>query len=99
MNQESVGVIARDGFPKLLQGPGCSRMGRDIALQNAATSHFHNHEHVQRAESGRYRQQKITRHDGLGVIADKRRAARMFSDRFSDLSLGASTPAPFEANP
>jgi hypothetical protein len=38
MNQESVGVIARDGFSKLMQGPGGSRMGRNIALQNAATS-------------------------------------------------------------
>jgi hypothetical protein len=53
MNQESVGVIARDGFSKLLQGPGCGRMGREIAVQNAATSHLHHHEHVQHSETSR----------------------------------------------
>ena len=72
MNQESVDVIARDGFSKLLQGPGGSRMGRNIAVQNAATSHFHHHEHVQHSEAGRDCHQKITRHDDLSVIADKR---------------------------
>jgi hypothetical protein len=72
MNQESVGVIARDGFSKLMQGPGGSRMGRNIVLQNAATSHFHHHEHVQHSEAGRDCHPKITRHDDLGVIADKR---------------------------
>jgi len=72
MNQESVDVIARDGFSKLLQGPNCSRMGRNIALQNAATSHFHQHEHIQHAESGRDRHQKTTGHDDLSVIANKR---------------------------
>ena len=72
MNQESVDVITRDRFSKLLQGPGCSRMGRDIAVQNAATSHFHHHQHVQHSEASRDGYQEVSGHDGLGVIVDKR---------------------------
>jgi hypothetical protein len=34
-------VITRDDFSKLLQGSGSGWMGRDIAVQNAATSDFH----------------------------------------------------------
>ena len=71
MNQESVDVITRDGFSKLLQGSGCSRMGRDIAVQNAATSHFHHHQHVQHSEASRDGYQEVSGHDGLGVIANK----------------------------
>jgi hypothetical protein len=72
MNQESVDVITRDGFTKLLQGSGCSRMGRDIAVQNAATSDFHQHDHVQHTEASRDGYQEVSGHDGLGVIANKR---------------------------
>jgi hypothetical protein len=39
-------VITRDDFSKLLQGSGSGRMGRDIAVQNAATSDFHQYDHV-----------------------------------------------------
>src|SRR5260370_17338493 len=52
-------------------GNSATRSKANIVRDDAATSHFHNHEHIQQAESGRYRHQKITRHDGLGVIADK----------------------------
>src|SRR5438876_11914211 len=72
MNQESVDMITRDGFSELLHGPGCSRMGRDIAVKNAATSHFHRHEHVQHSQASRDGYQEVSGHDGLGVIADKR---------------------------
>ena len=65
-------MIARDGFSKLLQGPGCGRMGREIAVQNAATSHLHHHEHVQHSETNRDGYQEVSGHDGLGVVADKR---------------------------
>jgi hypothetical protein len=64
-------MITRDGFSKLLHGPGCSRMGRDIAVRNAATSHFHHHQQVQHSEASRDGYQ-VSGHDGLGVIADKR---------------------------
>ena len=71
MNQESVGVIARDSFSKLLQGPACGRMGRDITMQDAAPSHFHHHEHVQHAEASRDGYQELSGHDGLRVIVNK----------------------------
>ena len=70
MDQESVVVIARDGFSTLLQGRGCSRMGRNIALQNAASSHFHHREHIQHSHVSREGYQDVSGHDGL--IADKR---------------------------
>src|SRR6202008_5127764 len=60
------------GFSKLLHGPGCSRIGRDIAVKNAATSHFHHHEHVQHSEASRDGYQEVSGHNSLGVIADKR---------------------------
>jgi hypothetical protein len=59
MNQESVDMLTRDGFSKLLHSPGCSRMGRDIAVKNAATSHFHHHEHVQHSEGSRDGYQEV----------------------------------------
>lgn len=71
MNQETVGVIARDGLAKLLQGPGCSRMRRDIAVQDAATSRFRHHQRLQHSKAGRDGHQEVGGHDGLGVIADK----------------------------
>src|ERR1700751_2823488 len=88
MNQESVGVIARDGFSKLLQGPGCSWMGRDVAVQNAATSHFHHHEHVQHSETSRDGDQEVNGHDGLGVIADKRPPVLVLLPPRASLSCG-----------
>src|SRR6201984_2394560 len=60
--------IGSPGWPQC----NCSRMGRDIAVKNAATSHFHHHEHVQHSEASRDGYQEVSGHDGLGVIADKR---------------------------
>jgi integrase len=36
MNQESIDMVAGNRFSKLLQGPGSSRMSRDVTVQNAA---------------------------------------------------------------
>jgi len=47
-------------------------MGGDIALQDAATSHFHHHEHVQHSEASPDGYQEVSGHDGLRVVADKR---------------------------
>lgn len=65
-------MIAWNSFAELLQGPGCGRMGGDITVQNAATSHLHDHEHVQHSEPGCDRNQEISRRNSLGVIPDKR---------------------------
>src|SRR5215813_14546960 len=71
MDEKAIPVIAGNSFSELLQGPAGSRMSRDIAVQNTAASHFHDHEHVQHSEPGRDRDQKISSQNGLGVIADK----------------------------
>ena len=65
-------MITRDDFSKLLQGSGSGRMGRDIAVQNAATSDFHKYDHVQHSEASRDGYQEVSGHDGLGVIANER---------------------------
>ena len=76
-------------------------MGRDIASQNAATSHFHNHEHIQQAESGRYRHKKNhpPRWPWRDCGQTSASAARLFSYHVSDHYLAASTPALFVAKP
>jgi tetratricopeptide (TPR) repeat protein len=71
MDEKAIPMIAGNGFAELLHGPTSSRMSRDIAVQNATAPHLHDHEHVQHTEPGCDRDQKISGHDGLGVIADK----------------------------
>ena len=41
VDQELLSVVAGKGFPKLLQRPGGSRMGRDIAVHNPPRANFH----------------------------------------------------------
>src|ERR1700747_3911971 len=72
MDEKAIPMIAGNGFAELLPGPTSSRMSRDLAVQNATAPHLHDHEHVQHSEPGGDRDQNISGHDGLGVIADKR---------------------------
>jgi len=72
MNQESVGVTVGNSFSKLLQGPGSGWISSDIAVQNAAGAHFHDHQDIQQPEACRDRHQEIGGHYGLGVVADER---------------------------
>jgi len=51
VNEEVIGMIARNGVPQLLEGPSRRRMSRHIAMQNAAASVLQGHEHEQNPET------------------------------------------------
>lgn len=72
MDEKAIPMIAGNSFSELLHSPAGRGMSRDIAVQNTAAAHFHDHEHVQHSEPGGDGNQKISSHDGLGMIADKR---------------------------
>jgi hypothetical protein len=38
VNEEPIGMVARNGVPQLLEGPFRRRMSRHIAMQNAAAT-------------------------------------------------------------
>jgi hypothetical protein len=54
MDYEPVSMFAGKSFPKLLQRPSGSRMGRDSAVHNPPRANFHQHEDVQLAKAYRY---------------------------------------------
>ena len=63
--QKSVGVIAGNGLPELLQGPFCRRVCRDVAVHDSPCSDFHDQEDIEHSEPSRHDDQEIARHDGL----------------------------------
>jgi len=53
---------------ELLEGPFCTRRGRRIVMQDLAPAQFHDHEYIKDTESGCKHHEKVTSHDGLGMI-------------------------------
>jgi hypothetical protein len=72
-------MVARQRFPELLQGPLCGRVGRDVVMENSSCSQFHDHEYIKGAKSGRDHHEEVTRHDHLGMIADKSQPTLLWS--------------------
>jgi len=72
MDQETVGMIARNRFAKLLQRPGCRWMRGDVAMHDAPCPDLHQEEHIESSEPSGCHDQEIAGDDGLGVIADER---------------------------
>jgi len=75
MDQEAVGMVSGNRFAQLLQGPRRCWMRRDIGMQDAARSMFHDDEHVEEAKGGCDHYAEVTGHDRLGMIAHKRAPA------------------------
>ena len=48
MDQETVGMIARNRFAKLLQRPRCRCMRGDVAMHNAPCPDLHPEKHIVR---------------------------------------------------
>jgi hypothetical protein len=46
VNQETLTMVAGNGFPKLLHRPNCAWVGRDIAVHDPARADLHHHEYV-----------------------------------------------------
>jgi hypothetical protein len=65
-------MIARNRFAKLLQGPRCRWMRRDVAMHNAPCPDLHQEKHIESPEPRCHHDQEIAGDDGPGVIADKR---------------------------
>jgi hypothetical protein len=53
MDQETVGMIARNRFAKLLQSPGCRWMRGDVAMHDAPCPNLHQEEHIESSKIGR----------------------------------------------
>ena len=50
MDQETVGMIARNRFAMLLQGPGCRWMRGGVAMHDAPCPDLHQEEHIESSE-------------------------------------------------
>jgi len=72
MNENVVGVIGWYCLSELLHGPLRSGMRRDIDVKDAATGMFNDHKDIEHAKCRHDRHTEVTRHDPLGMIADKR---------------------------
>jgi hypothetical protein len=46
-------------------------MGGHIVMENAAASHFHQHEDAENAKRGRHHDKEVASHDPFGVIVDE----------------------------
>src|SRR6201984_188538 len=51
VDEELIGMIARNGVPQLLERPFRRRMSRHITMQNRAAADLHGYEHEQNPET------------------------------------------------
>jgi hypothetical protein len=70
MHDEAVGMVARQGFPGLLQCP-FRRGSRDVVVENPAGSDLHDDEDVEGAEGGGDYHEEVAGHHDLDMVADK----------------------------
>src|SRR5215471_3719778 len=71
VDDEAVWMIARQGFPELLQRPFRRGMGRDVVVDNLAGSDLHDNEDVEGTEWGGDHHEEIAGHHDLGVVVDE----------------------------
>ena len=71
VNQEAVGMIARQRFPELLQRPFRRGMASDIVVENPARFDLHDDEDVEGTECGGDHHEEVAGHHDLGMVADK----------------------------
>jgi hypothetical protein len=67
VDQVSIGMIAWQRLPKLLQGPLRRRVGGDVVMKDSPGAQFHDDEHIHGAEAGRDDHEEITCHDCFGL--------------------------------
>src|SRR5215831_11724549 len=71
VDDETIRMIARQGFPELLHRPFRRGMGRDVLVDNLAGSDLHDNEDVEGTECGGDHHEEIASHHNLGVIVDE----------------------------
>jgi len=64
-----VSLFEPDGRAQLLERPGGTRMGGDVAMDQAPAAVLDHHEHVQQPERGSDGNKEIAGNDSLGVKA------------------------------
>ena len=73
MNQEAIAMVCGNGFTQLLERPWRRGMRGHIDVKKSAVGVFDNHKDIEPTEGYRHRHAEVTGHDGLGMIAHKRR--------------------------
>src|SRR5215831_4804753 len=71
VDDEAVRMIARQGFPELLQRPFRRGMGSDVLVENLTGSDIHYNEDVEGTECGGDHHEEIASHNYLGMIVDE----------------------------
>src|SRR5215813_7239712 len=71
VDDEAVGMVARQRFPELLQRPFRRGMGRGVEVENLAGSDLHDDEDVEGPEGGGDHHEEVAGHHDLGMIADE----------------------------
>jgi hypothetical protein len=71
LDNEAVGMFARQRFPELLQRPFRRGVGRDVVVENPAGSDLHDDEDVQGPEKRSNHHEEVAGHHDLGMVADK----------------------------
>ena len=71
VNRKSGVQFVVNGRSKLLQCPGCARMGSKIEVGKSSRSYFHDDKHIEDLKASRQSYKEIASQHGLRVIADK----------------------------
>jgi hypothetical protein len=71
MDQKPVRMFLGQRLAELLERLFSSRMGGHIVMKDLAPTQLHGHEYIKDTESGREHHEKVTSHDGLGMIVGK----------------------------
>src|SRR5712692_976762 len=72
VEDESIRLLTRDDFAKLLERPGCRRVSGDIEVFNLARSYFHEDEDIKDSEASGHDDEEIAGQYCLGVVSHKR---------------------------
>src|SRR5215467_1206322 len=71
VDDEAVGMIARQRFPELLQRPFRRGMVSDVVVENLPRFDLHDDEDVEGTECGGDHHEEVAGHHDLGMVADK----------------------------
>src|SRR5215831_6067287 len=71
VDDEAIGMIARQCFPELLQRPFRCGMVSDIVVENLPRFDLHDDEDVEGTECGGDHHEEVAGHHDLGMVADK----------------------------
>jgi hypothetical protein len=72
MDQDAVRVISRNRFAELLHGPLSRGMCRDIDVYESTARMLNDHKDIENTKRRRDGHTEVTRHDAVGLLADKR---------------------------